>query len=144
MAIFGVGSNWEGDELKQNFFEKELFTVGWSISEGEDLYNAVSSLKVGDIIYIKANSPGSRNLRVKGIGIVTDSLFQTLIIQNKEVNKIKDYSGLSINVKWLVQKEFQIKIPVNAGRLTNVRAATYYEEFLPFVQKEIIKNLCHK
>ena len=43
---------------------------------------------------------------------------------------------------WNVFKdEFHIDIPNNEGKLTNVRAATFHEEYLPFVQKEIIEKL---
>ena len=54
------------------------------------IYEAVSLLKVGDILYLKANQPGSRT---------------------------------------------------NEGKLTNIRAATFYEENLPFVQTRILEKL---
>ena len=37
-----------------------------------------------------------------------------------------------------------INIPENIGRLTNIRAATAYEEYLPFVQNKIVKKIFEK
>ena len=44
-------------------------------------------------------------------------------------------------VKWIVKDEFHITIPENEGKLTNIRAATVYEEYLPYVQNKIIDYL---
>ncbi|EKM30736.1 hypothetical protein VCHENC02_3553, partial [Vibrio harveyi] len=72
MAIFGAGSNWGGTEVKGEFFENNKFVLGWNEDNSKDLYEAVSQLKVGDIIYLKSVSPRYiRNIEVKGIGIVT-------------------------------------------------------------------------
>jgi hypothetical protein len=32
MAIFGVGSNWDGEELKERFFSEGKFILGWKAS----------------------------------------------------------------------------------------------------------------
>lgn len=50
MAIFGAGSKWEDEEVKNTFFEEEKFTIGWNHKHAKDLYSAVSLLKAGDII----------------------------------------------------------------------------------------------
>ena len=68
MAIFGVGSNWSKEE-KDRFFSEGKFIIGWNEESAKDLYAFVAALKVGDILYIKANPPGSRKIRVKGVGI---------------------------------------------------------------------------
>ncbi|WP_019038359.1 hypothetical protein [Psychroflexus tropicus] len=139
MAIFGAGSNWEGKEIKEDFFNNENYVIGWDISDGEDLYNQISSIKVGDIIYLKANKPGSLDLRVKGIGIVKKSLVNQLF--DKRENLSINRRNFELPVRWIVKNEFHISIPSNTGKLTNVRAATLYEEFLPFVQVEILDKL---
>lgn len=143
MAIYGVGSKWEDNtEMKNEFFKKNKFIVGWDESNARDLYSFVCSLKAGDILYLKSNQPGSKTLKVKGIGIVTENLFQSLLSENiKNVQDIKTWKSLFINVKWVIRDDFEINIPEKEGKLTNIRAATCYEEFLPFVQKKIIEKL---
>ena len=49
-----------------------------------------------------------------------------------------------IKVKWIIKEEFIINIPENVGRLTNIRAATVYEEYLPFVQNKIVEKIFEK
>lgn len=141
MAIFGAGSKWGNDELKNQFFKDEKYAIGWDESDAKDLYEALSHLKAGDILYLKSNSPGSRVIRVKGIGIVMKSVIQC--IKDKECGdtKISDCNGIFVKVKWVHQEEFRICVPDNEGKLTNVRAATFYEEYLPFVQDEILSKI---
>jgi len=141
MAIFGAGSRWGDTELKNSFFENEKFIIGWNENSAKDLYEAVSLLKVGDIIYLKSNRPGSRNILVKGIGLVTKSFIQCLQDGEYGSEDISDWNSFFIKIKWIYQDEFKIIIPKDEGRLTNIRAATFYEEYLPYVQKKILEKI---
>ena len=141
MAIFGAGSKWGKDELSQKFFDEEKFILGWNEDSGKDLYEVVSHLKVGDILYLKANAPGSRKIRVKGVGIVTKSVIQCITDNEYEGEKISDWNALFVKVSWVCKEEFYIVIPSNEGKLTNVRAATFYEEYLFFVQSKILEKI---
>ncbi len=142
MAIFGVGSTKDGGiELKDEFFRDENFKIGWSYDEGKDLFEAASLLKAGDIIYIKSNAPGSRNIRVKGIGVVKTTFIHSLIDSDTGIQTLLDYHSFYIPVKWIITDEFHIEIPDDEGRLTASRASTFYEEYLPFVQNQIIDRL---
>jgi len=78
MAIYGAGSVWDGEEVCDQFFAEGCFIVGWDRLTGSDLQSSLASLKIGDIIYLKANRPGSRTLRVKGVGIVSRSFIECL------------------------------------------------------------------
>ena len=53
-------------------------------------------------------------------------------------------SSLFIKVKWVVVDEFTVKIPEDEGKLTNIRPATFYEEYLPFVQEQILNKIFTK
>lgn len=138
MAIYGVGSRWDEGEVSEQFFKAGNFTLGWDENNAKDLYVFLASLKAGDILYLKANQPGSRNIRVKGIGLVKDSFISNI---HGNLSDIRDFESFSIPVEWIVQEEFSIQIPENTGKLTNIRAATAYEEFLPFVQENILEKL---
>lgn len=140
MAIFGIGSVWDV-EMKNHFFANNNFIVGWDYLSAKDIYEAVSSLKVGDIIYLKANRPGSRNIRVKAIGVVEQTFIQFFIENKLDPSYIADWNNFSIPIKWIVTEEFIIRIPPEEGRLTNIRAATFYEEYLPYVQRKILNRL---
>lgn len=142
MAIYGAGSNWDGDEIKDDFFANNNYVIGWDINDAQDLYNMLSSVKIGDIIYLKANRPGSLDLRIKGVGIVRNSLLNILFEKGENLSSTRN--NFELPVEWIDTDEFFITIPQNTGKLTNVRAATLYEEFLPFVQNEIINKIIAK
>jgi len=141
MAIYGAGSKWDGDEVKDDFFDDENFVIGWDYENAKDLYDAVSLLKAGDIVYLKSNQSGSRTIRVKGIGVVAKSFVHCLIEKGLTKETITKWNSFYIKIKWIIKDEFHIMIPGTEGKLTNIRAATFYEEYLPFVQKEIIDKL---
>ncbi|GAA3771428.1 hypothetical protein [Flavobacterium ginsengiterrae] len=142
MAIYGAGSKWDGDEIKEDFFSNNNYVIGWDINDAQDLYSMISTIKTGDIIYLKANSPGSYDIRVKGIGIVKNSLLFEIF--KKEIDLSSSRNNFELPVEWIHKDEFIISIPTSIGKLTNIRAATLYEEFLPFVQTEIIKRILLK
>jgi hypothetical protein len=141
MAIFGVGSKWGKEELKNQFFEEGKFILGWNEPTAKDIYSAISTLKVGDILYIKGSPPGSRKIKVKGIGIVSKN-FMNCINENEYENvSFSNWESLFIKVEWFCQEEFTITIPGAEGKLTNQRASTFYEEYLPYVQEIIIRKM---
>jgi len=140
MAIFGVGSNWSGEELRERFFSESRFILGWNEVSARDLYAFMASLKVGDILYIKANQPGSRTIRVKGVGIVSRNLIGCITAGEFHGN-VSDWETLFVHVAWIDQEEFLVTIPEDEGKLTNIRAATIYEEYLPFVQEAVIARI---
>ena len=141
MAIYGVGSKWNEEELKERFFEEGKFILGWNEDSAEDLYSFTSSLKVGDILYIKSNAPGSRTIKVKGVGIVTKNLFSCISSGELGSESYKEWESLFVRVRWVCKETFTIEIPKNQGKLTNIRAATIYEEHLPYVQEQIINAI---
>lgn len=142
MAIYGAGSNWDGDELKEEFFKNENYLIGWDIKDANDLYAMISTFKVGDIVYLKANKPGSFDIRVKGIGLVKSSLIEVLFKKGENLSKVRN--NFELPVEWIIKEEFYINIPNSIGKLTNVRAATLYEEHLPYVQNEILDKILTK
>jgi ribosomal protein S28E/S33 len=141
VAIFGVGSMWEKEELKEQFFSEGKFILGWNEDSAKDLYAFVGSFRVGDILYIKASAPGSRTIRVKGIGIVTRDFMGCVNVGDLGGSSIREWQSLFVRVAWVCTEEFTIVIPENEGKLTNIRAATMYEEFLPMVQEAVVAKL---
>ncbi len=130
MAIYGVGAYYEAD-VSGEFIASNLVGVGWNETDAPELHLFMKTMKVGDVVYIKAYPPGSQDIVVKGIGIIADDTLRHL----------KDTNGLveiGRNVRWLRSEEFRIRKP---NEKNNVRANTIYEEYHPAVQKEIISRI---
>lgn len=142
MAIYGAGSVWDMDiEEMGNFFGNNNFVLGWSYGEAEDLYGLISSVKIGDIIYLKSKSPSSSKMNIKAIGIVTQSLVHYLIANRITPDALMEERSLAIGVRWVVKTPFELVIEEVRGKLTTIRPSSFYEEFLPCVQHAIIDRL---
>lgn len=126
MAVFGIGAYYDRD-VSQDFINQELVGVGWNENDAPELQEYFKSLKVGDIVYIKA-AFGGKDITVKAIGLIKDN---EVIINNGLVSTGR-------NVKWLSKERFIIKRPKEKN---NVRSNTVYEEFHPFVLNEIISKI---
>lgn len=127
MAIFGVGAYYDYD-VSDHFLTNNLVGVGWGKDDAPELQQYFISLKVGDIVYIKA-AFGGADITVKGIGVISDNV----LLNSEDTNNLVT-SGR--NVKWLNKSHFKIPRPKEKN---NVRSNTVYEEFHPEVQKRIIE-----
>jgi hypothetical protein len=130
MAIFGIGAFYDED-VSQDFIRANLIGVGWGENDAPELHKFVRTLKVGDIVYIKAYPPGGSDIIVKGIGIIIDDTVRTE----------EDSDGLiscGRNVRWVNENVFRIPRPRERN---NVRSNTMYEEFHPEVQRIILENI---
>lgn len=130
MAIYGVGAYYDHD-VSDDFITNRLVGVGWDSDDAPELQEYFKSLKVGDIVYIKAAFVGSADITVKGIGIIKDNVIRTSADTN-------DLVSTGRNVEWLITERFVIPRPTEKN---NVRANTVYEEFHPVVQSEIIRRI---
>ena len=127
MAVYGVGAYFDRD-VSNDFINHNLVGVGWNSQDAPELQEYFKSLKVGDIVYIKA-AFGGNDITVKAIGIIKDNI----IISNNS-----DLVSTGRNVKWLSTEKFVIPRPQEKN---NVRSNTVYEEFHPLVLKEIITRI---
>ncbi len=130
MAIFGVGAFYDND-VSQAFIQANLVGVGWSQNDAPELHQFMNSLKVGDIVYVKAFPPGSPDIFVKAIGIIMDS-------QIRNVGNSNNLVECGRNVRWVHTSEFKIPRPTEKN---NVRSNTMYEEYHPDVQQIILSHL---
>ncbi|MFT6922983.1 MAG: hypothetical protein ACJA1C_001991 [Crocinitomicaceae bacterium] len=127
MAVYGVGAYYDED-VSQEFIRGGIVGVGWNDNEAPELREYFQSMKVGDIVYIKAAAFGAENITVKAIGLISDSVF------------VRDSNMVSTgrNVKWLITDRFVIPRPIERN---NVRSNTVYEEFHPEVLRVIIDRI---
>jgi len=131
MAIYGVGAYYTND-VSGDFLASQLVGVGWDNRDAPELEEYFKSLKVGDIVYIKA-AFGGADITVKGIGIIRDNIIRTSADTN-------DLVSTGRNVVWLNAEHFIIPRPKEKN---NVRSNTVYEEFHPAVQQEIINRIAN-
>lgn len=127
MAVYGVGAYYDSD-VSQDFIRSGIVGVGWDDDEAPELREYFQSLKVGDIVYIKAAAFGAENITVKAIGLIRDNVF----LRNT------DLVSTGRNVKWLITERFTIPRPTERN---NVRSNTVYEEFHPAVLGVIIDRI---
>jgi len=130
MAIYGIGAFYEED-VSDEFIRANIVGAGWSVRDAPELHQFVRSLKVGDIVYIKAFPPGSREIIVKAIGVIADDA----IVDDQNSNGIVSCGR---NVRWVSTRQFALPQPIEKN---NVRANTLYEEFHPLVQRQILARL---
>lgn len=129
MAIFGIGAYY-AEDISAQFVASNIAGVGWTKDEAPDLHQFIRSLRVGDIIYIKAYPPGG-DLIIKAIGLITDDRLLTSVETHNLVT-------CGRNVQWISTPQFSLPVPQQKN---NVRANTLYEEFHPVVQREILKRI---
>ncbi len=128
MAIYGIGAYYDGD-VSDEFIDNDLIGTGWTIIDAPELHVYFTTLKVGDIVYIKA-AFGGADITVKGIGVIIDNALLT--------SSHHYLTQIGRNVRWLNTDKFVIPRPKEKN---NVRSNTVYEEFHPLVQQEIISRL---
>ena len=129
MAIYGVGAYYDND-VSSNFITNNLVGVGWSYNDAADLHQFMRSLKVGDVVYIKAAPPG-QNITVKAIGLIMDD----------QIRDDANSGGLvhcGRNVRWVSTVNFIL--PPRSGK-NNVQNNTLYEEFDPQAQAAIMARI---
>jgi len=135
MAIYGIGCDYDGKYVGNNFYTKGVACIGWPPGAKPYLSGIMKEIGIGDIIVMKAffQRGGKQVLRIKGIGVVTD-------------NKLKSMRNLGqcIEVKWLkynargllelgyTKKEFDAGVQ---------RRTTIYREYNPDICKRIIQLL---
>ena len=130
MAIFGIGASYGDTDMAQNFINDGVVGVGWDETDAPEIKQFLSTLKVGDIVYIKSYPPNSKDFVIKGIGFVEKSKLED---DNSRFSESK--FSFARYVRWIIKKEISIPKPKEKN---NVRLNTMYEEFHPEIQKIIL------
>lgn len=74
MAIWGMGANFSiKDNQLDNFIRENFVCIGWSEQEQPKYYELMKKIKIGDIIYIKSFYITTNPMKIKAIGVVTDT-----------------------------------------------------------------------
>lgn len=106
MAIYGIGAYYDKD-VSSDFITHNLAGVGWSFVDAPELHKFIASIKVGDIIYIKAASPSSPDIIVRGIGIIRDDVLLT-------ARPLRAWSKLAATWFGSLRRSFASRSPLSA------------------------------
>jgi hypothetical protein len=123
MALFGVGSSYDGRELLDEFLALGAACVGWTEAAAPPLHGLLRALKAGDLVYVKSFDSGT-GLTLKAVGVVRRG-------------EVRDYgrTGKGVPVRWAWQGEHRLGKPDDKWP---VRSAALYEEFHPAVHAAVI------
>jgi len=127
MAIYGIGTIRDDADVSRRFIEAHVAGTNWPVTEAPEIHQFLRSLKVGDIVYLKASALRSREIIVKAVGVIIDDV----ILANRLVR-------CGRNVRWADTSQFRLPLP---SERNNVRRNTIYEEFHPVVQRAIIARI---
>ncbi len=121
MAIWGIGAFYNSAEpadKTEEFINNDCACIGWNNDEAPALHLMLNSIKLGDIMYIKSFIPKTKQLNIKAVGIVNDTM-----------KKPYENLGTGVSVIWKEDFEpFTIAID-NAMYKNNVFNNTLYEEY---------------
>jgi hypothetical protein len=129
MAIFGIGAFYDGKkDMTDSFLSNKVACIGWSHKDAQPLYSLMKHIKVGDIIYIKAQPP-NQGLIIKAVGIVL----------NDDIHPVEGAGEGCINVKWIWSGKKAL------GQINDtcrpIRNLTLYEEVSPDIQSKVLDLL---
>ena len=129
MAVFGLGSNYEGTDMTEKFVKNKVACIGYEPDETPTLYNVFKSIKVGDIVYLKSKSPNS-GLKIKAVGIATSTTL-------KSYKNLGYGSGVNRIVDTLPLKELK-------DDKYNVGCNNIYEEYNDEIIQFLVSLICKK
>lgn len=131
MAVYGIGAMYGGtDDQTENFITMGVACVGWARDEAPAVHAQMSSIKSGDVLFIKSFAP-SAGLHIKAVGIVTDADFR----------KITDKLGYGVSVRWTRVPPDQVAVGALEDRSDYMRRGSLYEEFNPRIVSKVLDVL---
>lgn len=128
---FGTDEQSDGSLDMFNVDKDEGFAcIGWKKKEKPELYEILNSIKIGDIIYIKALPFNSKSMKIKAVGIVT--------AEPKNTNTHHGYEECEneIGVKWL-NSDINKLIDVDDGNLNARKGSVFVETNSEYIKKII-------
>jgi hypothetical protein len=137
MAMYGIGAFY-GYDVSNYFIRENIIGVGWGYCDAPELHQFIRSLKIGDVVYLKACFGGCDEIKVKAVGVIKDSVVL--------VDNLLHDTQIARNVIWkdtntfLMPRPGSKKYPELSEKL-NHRANTIYEEYHEYIQSIIISKL---
>ena len=119
MSVWGIGAFYDFD-VSEKFISQGCACIGWNKADAPSLYQMLTSVKIGDIIYLKSFLPIVIDNRIDG------NIFET---------------GNGIRVKWkALDTPIKVDITEKIYR-NNVFNNTLYEEYNPEILEKVISEI---
>ncbi len=131
MAVWGIGAYYDSDK-SDDFINNNVACIGWDEKSAPALHKMISSIKMGDIIYIKSYVTQKQQLLIKAIGIVTSTA-----ISNPNDSNL----GMGVTVKWDKRFSPYTFDITKAMYRNNVFNNSLYEEFNSDIIQFLTNNL---
>ncbi|MDY5940714.1 MAG: hypothetical protein SPJ23_03565 [Eubacteriales bacterium] len=130
MSVWGIGAFYDFD-VSEKFISQGCACIGWNKADAPSLYQMLTSVKIGDIIYLKSFLPKKKQLIIKAVGIVIDNRIDGNIFE----------TGNGIRVKWKAL-DTPIKVDITEKIYkNNVFNNTLYEEYNPEILEKVISEI---
>jgi len=140
MAIFGIGARYDDQWVNKSFIEHKMACIGHERADTPEIYAEFRTLKVGDIIYMKALGPSSDRMCIMGVGIVTNNFIKEIITDEDTDDEI--HWGHGVKVNWVFDgEEYYASKGLDKDKHWHRRVGTFYEEHSRKIQKLIIRML---
>jgi len=133
MAIYGIGCDYDGKYVGDDFYTKGVACIGYGLEDKPYLYGIMKEIGIGDLVIIKSffQRRGKQVLRIKGIGVVTDNKLKPV----RNLGQCIEVKWLKYNADGLLELEYT-KVEFDAGVQ---RWTTIYKEYNPDVCKRVIE-----
>ena len=131
MSVWGIGAYYN-DDMSGDFISNGVACLGWSKQDAQPLHSMLSTVKIGDIIYIKSFVKQKKQLIVKAIGIVKSEVCDN----PNNVNL-----GYGVCVKWKENFNEEIFDITPEMYRNNVFNNSLYEEYNNNIIKTIVNKL---
>lgn len=129
--IYGIGAYYDGVWMNEEFINAGVACVGYPAEDHPEIHEHLKDLAIGDIVYQKAFGASSECLTIMGIGVVTDN----------NVIRRSEKLGYGVGVDWVYKGDFELKKSMTRDKHRNVRTGTFFREYSPAIQKQVVKIL---
>ena len=139
MTIFGIGARYDNQWVNDAFEKYGVACIGHEREDAPEIYAEFRTLKVGDIIYMKALGPSSDKMCIMGVGIVVNNFIKEIVTDKDTKDEI--YWGHGVKVNWRFCGEYYTSRGIEKDKHWHRRMGTFFEEYSRKIQKLVIRML---
>lgn len=132
MAIYGVGTYYDGKYMGWDFVDNGVVCIGYDPADAPPNHQLMKNMKIGDLVFLKGYSP-QYGLYIYAVGIVSDEHYRM-------VNENLGW-GRSVKYPWQGHAEDCIVIGKSGDRFDYARRGSIYEEISPTICKVVVDHV---
>lgn len=128
------GALYSGVPMQDRFVKSNFAGIGYRLSEAPELYAIMDSIKVGDVIALKACGPSSVTMTIHAIGFCKNNIIR---YREDSLGSL----GWGIEVDWIVVGSKKLPRRFIKDKIWHWRNGSLYPEYSPNVRKYLKKQL---